>query len=114
MANYSRWEDVKQRRPAISDERRGEVEQDLALGQLVYDLRTAAGLSQRESEIVALIAQGLSNAEVASRAYLSINSVKTHIRSAYRKMGVASRTQAVLWATEHGFRQDVSRRVLSR
>ena len=48
MANYSRWEDVKQRRPAISDERRGEVEQDLALGQLVLDLRTAAGLSQRE------------------------------------------------------------------
>ncbi|WP_457101225.1 helix-turn-helix domain-containing protein [Microbacterium sp. P5_E9] len=48
MANYSRWEDLKRRRPAISDERRGEVEQDLALGQLDYDLRTAAGLSQRE------------------------------------------------------------------
>lgn len=48
MANYSRWDDVKARRGAVSDERRGEVEQDLALGQLVYDLRTAAGLSQRE------------------------------------------------------------------
>lgn len=48
MANYSRWEDVKQRRTAVSDERRGEVEQDFALGQLIYDLRTAAGLSQRE------------------------------------------------------------------
>ncbi len=48
MANYSRWEDVKQRRNAVADGRREEVEQDLALGQLVYDLRMTAGLSQRE------------------------------------------------------------------
>lgn len=48
MANYSRWEDVKRHRGAVADERREAVEQDLALGQLVYDLRTAAGLSQRE------------------------------------------------------------------
>ena len=61
------------------------------------------GLSPRESEIIALIAQGLSNQEVAERAFLSINSVKTFIRSAYRKIGVQRRTQAVLWATEHGF-----------
>jgi len=61
------------------------------------------GLSPRESEIIALIAQGLSNQEVADRAFLSINSVKTFIRSAYRKIGVQRRTQAVLWATEHGF-----------
>ena len=61
------------------------------------------GLSPRESEILALIAQGLSNQEVADRAFLSINSVKTFIRSAYRKIGVQRRTQAVLWATEHGF-----------
>jgi two-component system, NarL family, response regulator LiaR len=62
------------------------------------------GLSARESEVIALIAQGLSNQEIADRAYLSINSVKTYIRSAYRKMGVQRRTQAVLWATEHGIR----------
>ena len=48
MANYSRWEDVKQRRGDVTDERRTEIDQDLALGQLVYDMRTAAGLSQRE------------------------------------------------------------------
>ena len=48
MANYSRWEDVKGRRaPAAADER-ADVEHDLALGQLIYDLRTEAGLSQRE------------------------------------------------------------------
>jgi len=61
------------------------------------------GLSARESEVLALIAQGLSNQEIAERAFLSINSVKTYIRSAYRKIGVERRTQAVLWATQNGF-----------
>lgn len=59
------------------------------------------GLSVRESEIVALITQGLSNQEIAKRSYLSINSVKSYIRSAYRKMDVDSRTRAVLWGMEH-------------
>lgn len=47
MANYSRWEDIKSSRRAPSAETRAGVEQDLALGQLIYDLRTQAGLSQR-------------------------------------------------------------------
>ena len=62
------------------------------------------GLTERESEVVALITQGHSNADIAAMTFLSINSIKTHIRNAYRKMGVASRTQAVLWGIEHGFR----------
>ncbi len=48
MANYSRWDDAKKRRQPTSSETRAGVEQDLALGQLIYDLRTTAGLSQRE------------------------------------------------------------------
>lgn len=48
MANYSRWSEVRTERPAPSEETRVSVEQDLALGQLIYDLRTEAGLSQRE------------------------------------------------------------------
>ncbi len=48
MANYSRWDDVKKKRPGPDAETRVGVEQDLALGQLIYDLRTGAGLSQRE------------------------------------------------------------------
>ena len=48
MANYSRWDDTKNKRRAPSNVVRAEVEHDLALGQLIYDLRTAAGLSQRE------------------------------------------------------------------
>ncbi len=74
----------------------------------------AVGLTVRESEILALIAQGLSNQEVAARAYLSINSVKTYVRTAYRKIGVERRTQAVLWATRNGFLPDETRTVLER
>jgi NarL family two-component system response regulator LiaR len=70
------------------------------------------GLTARESEVMALIAQGLTNQEVAERAYLSVNSVKTHIRSAYRKIGVERRSQAVLWATRNGFLPDHERLIL--
>jgi len=69
------------------------------------------GLSAREAEIIALITQGLSNKEIAERSYLSINSVKTYIRTAYRKIGVERRAQAVLWGIKHGFEPDVLRRV---
>ncbi len=71
----------------------------------------SAGLSPREAEILALITHGLSNQEIAARAFLSINSVKTYIRTAYRRIGVTSRTQAVLWAVEHGFRPDTLRTI---
>jgi len=64
------------------------------------------GLTSRESEILALITQGKSNVEVASLTFLSQNSIKSYIRSAYRKIGVQSRTQAVLWGIEHGFKPD--------
>jgi DNA-binding NarL/FixJ family response regulator len=69
------------------------------------------GLTAREAEIIALITQGLSNQEIAQRSYLSINSVKTYIRTAYRKIGVERRAQAVLWGIKHGFEPDVVRRV---
>ena len=38
--------------------------------------------------------------------YLSVNSIKSYIRSIYRKIGVKTRTQAVLWGVEHGFKPD--------
>ncbi len=69
------------------------------------------GLTAREAEIIALITQGLSNQDIADRSYLSINSVKTYIRTAYRKMGVSSRSQAVLWGVKHGFQPDVLRTI---
>jgi DNA-binding NarL/FixJ family response regulator len=67
------------------------------------------GITDRESEILALITQGKSNAEVASLTYLSPNTVKSYIRSVYRKIGVESRTQAVLWGVANGFTPDFHR-----
>lgn len=64
------------------------------------------GLSDRESEILALITQGKSNGEVATLTYLSPNTVKSYIRTIYRKIDVGSRTQAVLWGVDHGFTPD--------
>jgi DNA-binding NarL/FixJ family response regulator len=67
------------------------------------------GLSDRESEILALITQGKSNADVAKLTYLSPNTVKSYIRTIYRKVCVDSRTQAVLWGVDHGFAPDHNR-----
>ena len=64
------------------------------------------GLTDRESEILALITQGKSNAEVAALTYLSPNTVKSYIRTIYRKINVGSRTQAVLWGVKNGFTPD--------
>jgi DNA-binding NarL/FixJ family response regulator len=64
------------------------------------------GLSDRESEVLALITQGKSNLEIAALCYLSINTVKSYVRSVYRKIDVESRTQAVLWGVENGFTPD--------
>ena len=50
-----------------------------------------------------MITQGLDNQSIADRASISINSLKSYIRSAYRKMGVTSRSQAVLWGVRHGY-----------
>ena len=52
--------------------------------------------------MLSLIAGGLSNNDVAARMGLSINSVKSYVRSSYRKIDVDSRSQAVLWALSHG------------
>lgn len=68
------------------------------------------GLTGREAEVLSLITMGLSNAEIAERTLLSPNSIKSYIRAAYRKIGVDSRSKAVLWGIEHGMRQD-SRRI---
>jgi DNA-binding NarL/FixJ family response regulator len=59
-------------------------------------------LTPREAEVLALIAGGFSNTEIAQGLSLSVNSVKSYIRSCYRKIDVDSRTKAVLWAGRHG------------
>lgn len=71
----------------------------------------SVGLSPREAEIIALITQGLSNQDIAERAFLSVNTVKTHIRSAYKKIGVANRPRAVIWGMSNGFQPDTLRTI---
>jgi LuxR family maltose regulon positive regulatory protein len=59
-------------------------------------------LSERELEVLQLIAEGLSNPEIASRLYLSLNTVKVHSRNIYGKLGVHNRTRAVAKARALG------------
>jgi NarL family two-component system response regulator LiaR len=66
------------------------------------------GLTPRESEILALICQGLTNDTIAATLFLSVNSVKTYIRTLYRKIGVQRRSQAVLFGIGNGFLQPVT------
>ena len=62
----------------------------------------AAGLSARESELLPLLAEGLKNNEIAEALYLSVNTVKTHLKDLYRKLGASNRAQAVAAAAEAG------------
>lgn len=56
------------------------------------------GLSRREREVLTLVATGRTNQEIADAMFVTINTTKTYIRTAYAKIGVRSRSQAVAWA----------------
>jgi DNA-binding NarL/FixJ family response regulator len=58
-------------------------------------------LSEREVEIMRRIGSGFCNKEIASQLFLSMNTVKSYIRSSYSKLGIGSRSEAVLWAIDH-------------
>jgi DNA-binding NarL/FixJ family response regulator len=62
----------------------------------------AGGLSEREGEVVRLIAGGLSNAEIASQLYLSEATVKSHITRILARLGLRDRVQIAVYAYEHG------------
>ena len=63
---------------------------------------TPGGLSEREVEVLQLVAQGLSNREIAQRLYISPRTAEHHVQHIYAKIGVSSRAAAALFAMEHG------------
>jgi DNA-binding NarL/FixJ family response regulator len=86
----------------------------MAHGEVVIATRTGTRqprtdpdqLTQRELDVLRLVARGHSNREIATLLGLSPNTVKTYIRLAYRRIGVVSRSQAVLWAVGQGLHDE--------
>ncbi|MGK5677900.1 response regulator [Actinoplanes sp. URMC 104] len=93
---------------AVEAAHRGEsVLSPAVAGRLMGNLRSPARepLSQRELEVLALIARGHSNKEAAGRLFISEATVKTHLLHAYAKLGVRDRAAAVAVAFERGLLQ---------
>jgi pimeloyl-ACP methyl ester carboxylesterase/DNA-binding CsgD family transcriptional regulator len=63
-----------------------------------------ASLSPREREVLALLAEGLGNAQIAERLSISEKTVRNHVSNLFDKLGVWTRAQAIVFALEHGFR----------
>jgi len=59
-------------------------------------------LTRRERDILRLLAQGLSNKEIAAQLHLSEKTIKNHVSEILSKLGLHNRTPAALWAVEHG------------
>jgi DNA-binding NarL/FixJ family response regulator len=65
--------------------------------------RALGGLTTREREVVALVARGKTNREIADALFITERTVEAHIRSIRSKLDITSRTQLAVWAVEHGF-----------
>jgi pimeloyl-ACP methyl ester carboxylesterase/DNA-binding CsgD family transcriptional regulator len=68
------------------------------------DQSAFASLSEREREVLALIADGFSNTDIAARLEISEKTVRNHTSNLFDKLGVWSRAQAIVFARDHGFR----------
>ena len=73
-----------------------------AAGQPAPRLQRPAGLTEREAEVVRLLARGLQTKQVAQRLGISVKTADRHIQNAYGKIGVSTRAGATLFAMEHG------------
>jgi len=85
---------------------------DVAAGNTPLDARVAGallpqrptrghGLSQREREVLDLVAAGLANKQIATELGISERTVKAHLGNVFRQLGVADRTSAAIWARDH-------------
>jgi non-specific serine/threonine protein kinase len=74
----------------------------LAFGTTGPRTSHALGISEREIDVVRLVASGLSNKEIAGRLHLSVRTVESHVRHVLTKTGMVNRTQLATWARERG------------
>ena len=70
-------------------------------GSVKSQLTYPDGMTAREVEVLRLVAQGLSNAEIAEQLIISVLTVKAHMRSLYNKLGINSRSASTRYAIEH-------------
>jgi DNA-binding NarL/FixJ family response regulator len=68
---------------------------------LTQDLQGPDGLTDREVDVLRLLAEGLSNRAIGERLYISTNTAANHVRSILIKTGAANRTQAAMYAADH-------------
>ncbi len=91
---------------AVRAAARGEAPLDPRAGRALLSARVAASpldaLSVREREVLALVARGLPNKLIARELEISEKTVKAHLTSVFRSIGVSDRTQAALWAERNG------------
>jgi HD-GYP domain-containing protein (c-di-GMP phosphodiesterase class II) len=73
-----------------------------AAGQPVPRIERPAGLTEREAEVIGLLARGLQTKQVARRLGISVKTADHHVQNAYAKIGVSTRAAAALFAMEHG------------
>jgi HD-GYP domain-containing protein (c-di-GMP phosphodiesterase class II) len=73
-----------------------------AAGQRVPRMERPAGLTEREAEVLALLARGLQTKQVARRLGISVKTADHHVQNAYAKIGVSTRAAAALFAMQHG------------
>ncbi|MGH2762602.1 MAG: HD domain-containing phosphohydrolase [Thermoleophilaceae bacterium] len=73
-----------------------------AAGRAAPRLERPAGLTEREAEVIAILARGLQTKQVARALGISVKTADRHIQNAYRKIGVSTRAAATLFAMEHG------------
>jgi DNA-binding NarL/FixJ family response regulator len=82
----------------------GHAPLDPRVARALLPVRSAppgAGLSEREREVLELVAQGLANKQIGHRLGISERTVKVHVGNVFRRIGVTDRTSAALWAREH-------------
>ena len=93
----------------LDDARRGALDPDAVTAVLaaaghkavVARRKAPAGLTDRECEVLALVAEGCSNAQIARRLVISRRTAEHHVQHIYTKLGVSSRAAAALFAMEH-------------